>query len=251
VPDPTTLPEAVAAVLLVPPVNLAILGLAAALLGWRWLAAAALAALLLLALPAVSGALLAGLEHDLPAAPAGAPPPAAIIILGGDVIDLSGDIARADVGVLTLQRLRAGAALSRATHLPVLVTGGVVNAGTPPVAELMARSLAQDFGIAARWVEPAAIDTWDNARRSAALLHADGIASAYVVTHAWHMRRALMAFAATGLTVVAAPLPADRAPGLAVGALVPRVASWLRSYFALHEWIGGVWYGWRRQGAGG
>jgi uncharacterized SAM-binding protein YcdF (DUF218 family) len=251
VPDLSSLPQALAVVLLVPPVNLALLALAATLLGWRRLAGVALVLLLLLALPAVSVSLLVGLEHGFPTPPAGAPPPAAIVILGGDVVDLGDATDRADVGVLTLQRLRAGAALSRATQLPVLVTGGVVNEGTPPVAALMARSLADDFGITARWIEPQARDTWDNAQRSAALLRRDGIASVYVVTHAWHMRRALVAFAATGLTVVAAPLPADRAPNLGASDFVPRVASWLRSYFALHEWIGGAWYGWRLRAAGG
>lgn len=250
VPDFSDLPQAVAAVLLVPPVNLALLALIATLLRWRGLAIAALVLLVLLALPAVSGSMLARLETDLPAPAAGAPAPGAIIILGGDVVDIDGK-ARADVGPLTLERIRAGAALSRSTHLPILVTGGVVNRGTPPVAELMARSLTDDFGVPARWIEPEARDTWENARFSVALLRHDGIAAAYVVTNAWHMRRALMAFEPTGMPVVAAPLPPYRAPGLAPSGLVPRVSSWLRSYYALHEWIGGVWYGWRLQSKNG
>ncbi len=131
----------------------------------------------------------------------------------------------------------------------MLVTGGPVAAGAPPVAVLMAASLAQDFAVPARWVEPAASDTWDNARRSAALLRGEGIGAAYVVTHAWHMRRALLAFAATGLAVTAAPLPADRMPGAAARDYVPRVASWLRSYAALHVWIGCAWYRWRGRAA--
>ena len=153
--------------------------------------------------------------------------------------------------MLTLQRLRAGAALSRATHLPILVTGGPINPGEPPVAVLMARSLKDDFGIAARWVEPSARDTWENTNLAAAMLHADGIGSVYVVTHAWHMRRALNGFVPTGLAVIAAPLPPDPVPRLVPGAFVPRVSAWLRSYFALHEWIGGAWYAWRGHAVAG
>ena len=249
-PELTSVAQSAAAVLLVPPVNLALLALAAVLLGWRRLAAALLALLALLALPAVSGTLLAGLESGLPGAPAGAVP-AAIIILGGDVVDIAGAADTIDVGSLTLERLRAGAALSRATHLPVLATGGVIEAGQPPVAELMARSLVADFAITPRWIEPAARDTWENASRSAAMLRRDGISTVYVVTHAWHMRRALIAFAASGLTVVPAPLPLDRPPDFSARDFVPRVSSWRRGYYALHEWIGGAWYAWVRGGGGG
>jgi len=240
-------PQALAAVLLVPPVNLAVLALACLLLRRHRLALAALLPLTLLAVPAVSVALLAGLERGLPAAqPAGAPPPAAIIILGGDVAETA---PGTDLGALTLARVRAGAALARATHLPVLVTGGPPARGEPPVAALMARSLAEDFAVAPRWVEPQARDTWDNARLSAAVLRRDGIASAYLVTHAWHMRRALLAFAGAGFAVVPAPLPADRVPATLDG-WVPRVSAWLRGYLALHEWIGCAWYAWYAWRAG-
>lgn len=237
--------SAVAAVLLVPPVNLAGLALLAVLLGRRRLAVAALGLLLLLALPLVAGSLLVALESGLSAVPPGAPAPQAIVILGGDVRAVAG--GRTEPGALTLARLRAGAALARATHLPLLVTGGVVgDPDGPPVAAVMAASLAADFAAPARFVEPAAHDTWQNARLSAALLRAGGVGSVYVVTDAWHMRRALIAFGATGLAVTPAPLAPDRPPRLVLRSLVPRVGAWRESYFALHEWIGCAWYALRR-----
>jgi uncharacterized SAM-binding protein YcdF (DUF218 family) len=246
-----------ATILLVPPVNLAVLALAGVLLARRrkraglwlaglWLAGLALGALVLLAVPVVAGTLLAGLERlppPPPSATAGATP-GAIIVLGGDVDAIEGP-ARVAIGALTLERLRAGAALARATHLPLLVTGGIVDRDGPPVATLMAASLAADFGIPARWVEPRSRDTWENARDSAAILRAAGIGSAYVVTHAWHMRRALIAFAATDLTVVPAPLPATRVVWRP-GSFIPRAKAWRTSYYALHEWIGCAWYAWGR-----
>ena len=134
-------PQAVAIVLLVPPVNLALLALR------RGAAAARLAAV---ALGAAAAARPAG---PCPACcwprwSAGwdAPPPGGaarrIVILGGDVAEVGptgrgrarprarrlGRHRNRDVGPLTLQRLRAGAALSRATRLPVLVTGGPLRA---------------------------------------------------------------------------------------------------------------------------
>jgi uncharacterized SAM-binding protein YcdF (DUF218 family) len=238
-----------ATILLVPPVNLAVLALAGVLLARRrpraglWLAGAALVALLLLAVPVVAGSLLASLER-LPPPPSGVTP-GAIIVLGGDVDEIEGP-ARVAIGTLTLERLRAGAALARATHLPLLASGGIVDPDGPPVATLMAASLAEDFGVRPRWVEARSRDTWENARNAAAILRAQGIGAAFVVTHAWHMRRALIAFAATDLIAVPAPLPATRVEWRP-GSFIPRARAWRVSYFALHEWIGCAWYAWARR----
>jgi uncharacterized SAM-binding protein YcdF (DUF218 family) len=232
--------------LAIPPLNLLLL---AALALWaagrrpaagRAVAAACVTGMLLLALPAVSMRLLRSLETGWPADPSAlAAKPAAIVILGGDV---GPGAPVGDIGPLTLQRLRAGAALQRASGLPVLVTGGLVGAVPVPLAMLMARSLVQDFSVPVRWVEPQAADTWQNAELSAAMLKRDGIASVFVVTHPWHMRRALLAFAAAGLVAVPAPLPLDPPPALAIGTFVPRIAAWQASYYAVHEWLGVAWY---------
>ena len=106
----------------------------------------------------------------------------------------------------------------------------------------MADSLVDDFQVPARWVERESRDTWENARLSAAILHKQDITSVYVVTQAWHMRRAIVAFADTGITVTAAPTPFHRVPVSDAGDFVPGVGGWRDSYYALHEWIGWVWY---------
>jgi uncharacterized SAM-binding protein YcdF (DUF218 family) len=241
--------SALATILIVPPANLAALALAGVLLARRrpraglWLAGAALVALLLLAVPVVAGTLLAALER-LPPPQTGAAP-GAIIVLGGDVDEVAGP-TRVAIGSLTLERLRAGAALARSTHLPLLVSGGIVDPDGPPVATLMAASLAEDFATPPRWVETHARDTWENARDAAAMLRAEGIGAAFVVTHAWHMRRALIAFAATDLVAIPAPLPATRVVWRP-GSFIPRAKAWRMSYFALHEWLGCAWYAWARR----
>ena len=231
-----------ASVLLVPPVNLALLALAGTALRWRRLTAATLVLLLLLGTPELSRWLLVSLERGLPAA---AQMPQAIIILGGDMVPVGTDAATQDIGALTLERLRWGAALQRTSGLPLLVTGGVLDDGREAVASLMARSLQADFAVTARWVEPASRDTWENAQFSARLLQQAGIATVTIVTHPWHMRRALLAFAQTGITASPAPVPQDVAPFSRPGDFIPRVSGWQRSYFALHEWIGCAWYAWR------
>ncbi len=242
-------------VLLVPPVNLAVLGLVAALLAWRSARPGALVravrsagalclmALVILSVPAVGMVALASLDPG--GVPAPVRPPAAIVILGGDVARLETP-ALAMNGPLTLERLRAGAALHRATGLPILVTGGIVGETAIPVGTLMADSLAQDFAVTARWTEAVSFDTWENADLSARMLAQDGIRSVFLVTHAWHMRRALLAFRRHGIEAVPAPVRPDPWPAGRWQEFVPRVSAWQNSYFGLHEWVGLAWYAFRR-----
>jgi uncharacterized SAM-binding protein YcdF (DUF218 family) len=235
-------------VLLLPPVNLVFAILAGlALLRIfprlaRWLIAVAALLLLVLAMPAVAGTMLCALERNLPMTPPADKPPGAIVILGAEVTHTGGAQAGATVGPMTLERLRAGAALQRKTQLPILVAGGVIGDDPPPVAVLMRDSLAEDFQVPVLWTEDSSRDTWENAQNSAAILRAAGIGSIYLVTHPWHEHRALVAFAATGLTVTAAPTPLDRPATPIFWDFVPRAHSWETSYYALHEWIGWAWY---------
>lgn len=243
--------------LLIPPINLVPLGLAGLALSRRWprlgkgLAGLALAMLLLLAMPLTSGLLIASLEVGLPqdiTAPK-VDPPAAIVILGGDAAygaPVGGIFPGSGIGALTLERMRAGVLLHRRTGLPILVTGDALEDGVTPIASQMAQALQDDFATPVQWIEPASADTWQNAQFSAVLLRQANIHSVYVVTHAWHMRRAMIAFARTGIAVTPAPIYLDRWPELSLDGFIPRVSSWLASYYALHEWIGCVYYALRR-----
>jgi uncharacterized SAM-binding protein YcdF (DUF218 family) len=248
-------PSFVATFLLVPPINLLLLALAGFLLSrqraggqpawWhragRILCGLGLAGVLVLALPLTSHLLFLGLER-FAAPPADAPAPAAIVILSADVSRVGDAPSAVDVGYLTLERLRAGAALQRATLLPVLVSGGVIADGQPPLAALMAHSLGTDFAVPVRWQENTSRTTWENARNSAALLQAAGIRSAFLVTHAWHMRRALIAFRHFGIAATPAPVPFSRALRLQPSEFSPSANAWADSYYALHEWVGWAWY---------
>jgi uncharacterized SAM-binding protein YcdF (DUF218 family) len=205
------------------------------------LAWVSLVGLVALSLPVVSGALLAGLERDLPLVPPPNAMPEAIVILGGDLLRTS-DAPFARPGYLTLDRLRTAVMLHARTGLPMLVTGGTVQRGRPSVATFMADSLRTDFQAPATWVEPASADTWQNAAFSAEILKAAGVKSVYVVTDGWHMRRALLAFSKTGLTVTAAPTSINVFSGILATDFVPRISAWQFSYFAVHEWIGYAWY---------
>lgn len=208
----------------------------------RGVAWAGLVLLILMGMPAVSSGMLIALERDLPTVPPVGQPPQAIIILGGEVIRARDEALGTRPGLLTLDRLRTGARLHRKTGLPILVTGGVTQPGSEPVGRVMQKSLQDDFQTPAKWLEPKSSDTWENARFSADILRAEGITSVYVVTHAWHMQRALLAFQGTGLTVTAAPTSLDEPLGPDLFDFIPRASGWQTSYYALHEWIGYAWY---------
>jgi uncharacterized SAM-binding protein YcdF (DUF218 family) len=208
----------------------------------KFLAWASLIGLTLFGMPAVSHNLLLALESGLPMTPPARQPPQAIVVLGGEVIRARDENLGIRPGLLTLDRLRTAAALHRRTGLPILVTGGITQPETPAVAEVMAESLREDFRAQSRWIEAKSADTWENARFSADILRAEGITSIYVVTHAWHMRRAVLAFADTGLTVTAAPMALDDPLGPIFSDFLPRAAGWQAGYYAVHEWIGYAWY---------
>lgn len=228
-----------------PPVVLLLICIGCGLLAWRGSrraglsAALAAALILLLATPAVAGLLRWTLERELLTAPGTGAPPGAIIILGAEVSRGPGG---ATVGPLTLERLRAGAALHRRTGLPLLVTGGVLSAGDPALGALMARSLTDDFATPARWIEAQAADTRGNAAFSAAMLTAEGIGSAYVVSHAWHLPRARAAFARLGFGAWPAPIDFSRASVDKVSDWLPRADHLSESAFALREWAGRAVY---------
>jgi uncharacterized SAM-binding protein YcdF (DUF218 family) len=230
--------------LLLPPANLPLLALAG-LVVRRWYRrlgelATAVSCVLLIAMsmPLFGGTMLVALERHLPSDAVPPGKPGAIVVLTGDIDRYGGDDPGYGPGRLTLERERAGGSLFRRVQLPVLVTGGVLRPGDPPIAAVMAQSLHDDFQIPVRWVEPRSRDTWENAEYSAEILRANGISTIYLVTHAWHMRRAMLAFRHFGIQVIPAPVQIDPYPGLSLFDLMPQVYGWQVSYYAVHEWLG-------------
>lgn len=189
--------------------------------------------------PITVGALLAPLETAPvfdPSRPDGA---RAIVILGGGMRRYAPDFGGETPNRLTLERVRYGARLAKATDLPVLVSGGVARF-SPSEAQVMQLALAQDFGITARWVEEQSRNTGENAQFSAAILKQEGIDHIVLVTHAAHMPRARAYFEAAGLKVTPAPTAFLAGPDYGDGFL-----AWLPSgncayagWYAAHEWAG-------------
>lgn len=195
---------------------------------------------LVLSLPATVGPMVRALETDPVPDAAALARGQALVILGGGRRSHAPEFGGPDtVNRLTLERVRYGARLARATGLPVLVTGGAPT-GQSAEADLMARSLEEDFGLKARWVERTSLDTSQNAQLSAPLLRSAGVTRVVLVTHALHMRRARAEFERAGLTVIAAPTGhfSGRGGSEDVLAALPSATTAFAGWYALHEWLG-------------
>lgn len=242
--------------LLLPPFSLCIIGIVGFLLLKRKprlgksLLATSLLLLFLLSLPLVANGLMNLLEKNLQPLnlalnPTVARSADAIVILGGGVYHDAPEYGTDTINGMTLERLQYGAHLQRKTGLPLLVAGGSPEGGTAE-AILMKRSLEQDFKVPVRWAETRSLDTAQNARFSAAILKAAGVRKVLVVSHAWHLPRARIAFEGQGLTFIPAPTRFAYVAGSRTGPEIfnylPQARALLKSHYALHELIGMLWY---------
>lgn len=238
------LKKILAALILPPagPILLALLGLwLAGRQSRRWrhagfaLASLSLLGLLLLALPIVGNALMVPLESNTPITAAQLQRSQAIVILGGGSYHAAPEYGGDTVSYITLERLRYGARLARASRLPLLVTGGAPFGGRPE-AEAMREALEQDFGVKVRWIENASRDTAENAGLSAPMLKAAGITRIALVSHGWHLPRAVALFEKQGLEVVPAPTAFSTGSPSLLEDILPR--GLVRSRLALNEYLG-------------
>jgi uncharacterized SAM-binding protein YcdF (DUF218 family) len=251
--------KAIAAALLLPPLPFLLLALWGALLLWSrrgigwlltglaviglWLSACAgfgqaLSALLLRPPPALSAARIDALRRE-----AHAGRDVAIIVLGGGREVRAPEYGLSSLTAEALERLRFGVWLGRETGIPVGFSGGTGFGRTDGASEaqIAARIAASDFNRPLRWSEEESRDTRENAGRSVALLQPAGIRKIVLVTHGWHMRRALRAFEAASrgrIEIVAAPMglaPRVERPELR---WLPSAPGFVLVHHVLHEALG-------------
>lgn len=230
------------------PLNVALLGALGLLLRRRrpkaiWLSWTAL--LLLFVFSTRAGALLLVAPLETQTAPLASTPPTAqaIVVLSGARLSNAPEYDHRDKpGFVTLTRLQYAARLHRTSGLPILVTGGKPDGSAESEAEVMARSLHDDFGVTTRWQEQASDTTADNARLSASILRDAGVERILLVTDAMHMPRATRSFRAQGIVVIPAPTVFFSSERLTINDWLPGGEGLRRSNYALHEWIGMLWY---------
>jgi uncharacterized SAM-binding protein YcdF (DUF218 family) len=167
----------------------------------------------------------------------------AIVVLAAGYHPNLKEYAKAIDGAATLQRNHYAAFLYKQTGLPILVTGGNVELEFPSEASVMADTLNNSFNVDVTWQEDKAKNTAENAIYSAALLKENGIDRIYLVTHAWHMPRAVMMFEQQGIKVTPAPTMFTSDVTYSDWSYYIPTASALNDVrIALHEYIGMLWY---------
>lgn len=209
-----------------------------------YIVVAALLTLYLFSIHAVAGPFIHSLESYPPVTVAAIErqDPGALVVLGGGQYDPAPEYDGATVSPLSLLRLRYAARLYHRTHLPVLVSGGKVSSSHKySEAQLMRRTLAEDFLVPVLWTENESRNTAENALFSARILTSHGIHKIVLVTDAASMPRAVQAFHRVGIDVVAAPTYYHLGDW-GLFDWVPSARALEMSAYAMHEYIGQVWY---------
>lgn len=170
-------------------------------------------------------------------------PRTAIVVLGGGRRLRAPEYGVSNLNERSHERLRYGAWLAKETALPLAFSGGVGHGAEPgsSEAEIAARAAERDYGRPIRWLEQESRDTHENAVKTVALLQAQGVDQIILVTHAYHMPRALQNFervAAGKLRLVAAPVGVHAAGRLRPGDWLPSVSGFESTRILLHEWLG-------------
>jgi uncharacterized SAM-binding protein YcdF (DUF218 family) len=234
--------------LAMPPTSLLLLAVLSLMLIKRWPTISrmvlwlSISSLLLLSLPVVSRGLVALLDApqlDVKSAKSAQ----AIVILGGGLIRATPEYGDT-LSSASLARTRYGAKLAKEFKLPILVTGGQVFGGQPE-AEVMASTLANEFGVPARWIEKRSRNTAENTQYSAELLRADKVRKVILVTDDTHMRRALAHCEAAGLICYSAPVSISSHDSDSWIQQLPNAGAMQTSELALHEFLGNLALRWR------
>lgn len=173
-------------------------------------------------------------------------PKTAIVVLGAGRTLLAPEYAAATLKPMTVERLRYGIWLARQTGLPLAYSGGVGYGAEPgpSEAEVAARVAAQEFGLALRWTEALSRDTNENAIRTLALLAPQGIEHIVLVTHDFHMPRALANFeraqrdAQVRIEIQPAPMGIRADGPTTLGEWLPSRTGFMLTHLVLHEWLG-------------
>ncbi len=175
-------------------------------------------------------------------------PHTAIVVLGGGRRTSAPEYGTTTLNPRSVERLRYGVWLSRESGLPLLFSGGLGRdeGSGPTEAELAARIAEREFKLPLRWVEAQSRDTHENALRSVALLKSQGIDHIVLVTHAYHLPRALRNFEQaaarpdTGSRITFTPAPVAR-PVLGPwkpNDWLPTLRGFEENHLALHELLG-------------
>jgi uncharacterized SAM-binding protein YcdF (DUF218 family) len=149
-----------------------------------------------------------------------------VVVVGGGRADYAPEYGVSSLTQHSLERLRYGLWLGKKTGAPVGFSGGRgwSQAVGPPESEVADRIAEREFGRPLDWTEEESSDTRQIARLTVVLLKRMHIKRAILVTHDWHMPRALWLFTeAAGDSIMFQPAPL----ALSTQSLSSDVLDWL------------------------
>jgi uncharacterized SAM-binding protein YcdF (DUF218 family) len=198
--------------------------------------------------PFVGTNLLAGLERHVFITPEEliANKVEAIVVLGGGLYKEGPEYGGDSIKGQLLERVRYAAWLQKRTKLPIIISGGGIQKSQKSEAKLAAQVLKEEFGCRVIALEEKSVSTWENAQFTSRMLKDQGINQIALVTHTWHMPRAVTAFQRNRVKVIAAPTIYSKGKisinGSRLTDWFPSSMAFRNSYLALHEYLGMVWY---------
>lgn len=169
----------------------------------------------------------------------------AIVVLSGGRIPIAREYGNIDiVSAPTLERLRYASRLAKVHQLPIVVVGGSVNDERQSEAALMKKALETDFGVQTLLLEEKSKTTFENAMFAKKVLKDKFLSKFLLVTHAYHMPRAMWCFEDVGLSPIAAPTVFYKRNSSVseIYQYIPNAGALKQSRNALHEYIGMFWY---------
>ncbi|QMU61632.1 MAG: YdcF family protein [Gammaproteobacteria bacterium] len=169
----------------------------------------------------------------------------AIVVLSAGRIPIAREYANLDtVNAATLERLRYASRLSKVHQLPIIISGGSVNDERDSLAKLMKKTLETDFGVEVKWLEEKSKTTFENAMFTKKILNENSISKVLLVTHAYHMPRAMWCFEDVGLNPISAPTVFYKrsASTSELKEYIPNAGALKQTSNALHEYVGKFWY---------
>ena len=171
----------------------------------------------------------------------------AIVVLGGgEKLDGREYHELVDLGAGTLERLRYAALLAKTSRLPVLVTAGSCCSSIPAESQIMKQTLIRDFDVPLVWEENKGRTTHENAVQSLQILKAQNIKVIYLVTHANHMPRAMLAFTHAAINssikIIPAPMGFYGKGNIGMLGFIPDVDSFYVSSLLIKEYEGLIFY---------
>ena len=130
-----------------------------------------------------------------------------IVILGAGRYSKAPEYGlRDEISPITLERLRYGAYLADKLTLPILLSGGRRDSNATSEAVMMNQVMVNVFNMNPQYLEINGANTHQQAVQVKKMLTDKSLNKIYLVTNAWHMKRANAEFSALGLHVIPASM---------------------------------------------